>query len=107
MTEFIYINGLPILVLAAFFLYTGILIYQKKWTTLKCIAYRLIMEAEQAITGSKQGEKRFELVFSRLYGLIPAWLRIFLPEEFVKEKLQDWFDEIKEFLCTPNKLTGM
>lgn len=58
----------------------------------------MIVQAEKIITETKVSKERFEFVFNRLYSLIPAWLRFFFPETLVKEKMQEWYNDIKDWM---------
>lgn len=93
------INDWPtILIIAAFLIWIGYLLVYKKWDQLRGIAYRLMLQAEKAITGTKKGQERFEAVFKQVYSLIPPWLQFFFPETTVREKLQEWFYDIMDYL---------
>lgn len=93
------INDWPtILIIAAFLIWIGYLVVCKKWDQLRGIAYQLMLQAEKAITGTKKGQERFEAVFKQVYSLIPSWLQFFFPETIVREKLQEWFYDIMDYL---------
>lgn len=105
MKEFIINNFISILVIATF---VGLVLYlmvNRKWEQLRAMAYWLILQAEKVITGTKRGQERFEAVFEQLYSLVPAWLRFFFPETLVREKLQEWFNHLKDYL-SDGKLDG-
>jgi hypothetical protein len=75
------------------------LVITKQWDKLRQYAWRLILEAERTIKGNKKGAERFEQVLLRLYNLfIPAWMQVFVTEDILREKLQQWFDDVKDFL---------
>ena len=78
--------------------YALFLAVTKQWAKLRVIGYKLILQAEKAITGTKKGQERFEFVFYKLYNLIPGWLQLFVSEESLLEKLQEWFVELKDYL---------
>lgn len=98
MKEFLISNWPTILIIAAFLVWIVNLAVKGKWAELRGIAYRLMLQAESAIRGTKRGQERFETVFTQVYSLIPAWLRFWFPEDLVREKLQDWFNTIKDYL---------
>lgn len=98
MKNFIISNWLTILTIAVFLFWIGYLIVNRKWDQLRSTAYRMIMQAEKVITGTKKGQERFEMVFDRIYSLIPPWLRFFIMESDLKEQLQDWYNDIKDYL---------
>lgn len=98
MKNFILQHWPSIVIIGAFLIYCGILAWQKKWDQLRGIAYKLILQAERAITGTKKGRERFDTVFHQIYSLVPAWLRFFFPESTVQEQLQAWYVEIKDYM---------
>ena len=98
MKNFILQHWPSILIIAVFLFYVVYLAVNRKWDQLRGIAYRFILQAESVIRGTKKGQERFEFVIDRLYSLIPGWLRFFISEESLREKLQEWFDTIKDYL---------
>lgn len=91
-----------ILIAAAAAGYALYLAVTRQWEKLRGLAYRFILRAEQAITGTKRGRERFEQVLGALYALIPRWLQFFVPESSLREKLQEWYEDIKEYLGEKN-----
>lgn len=92
-------NNLPtIIILTALFIYIIYLAVSRKWAQLRALACKLILQAEKTITGTKVGQERFEMVFAKVYSLIPSWLQFFFPQTLVREKLQEWFNDIKDYL---------
>lgn len=98
MKEFIITNWVSILIVTVTVGYTLFLVVNRKWEQLRAFGYKLILQAEKAITGMKKGQERFEYVFYKLYNLIPGWLQFFVTEESLREKLQEWFVDLKIFL---------
>ena len=98
MKEFFMNNWPTIIIVGVFLVWVGYLIINKKWVELRGLAYRLIFQAERAITGTKKGQERFEAVFRQLYDLIPPWLQFFILESDLKEQLQKWYNDIKDYL---------
>lgn len=98
MKEFLTQNGLAILSGLVILVYIVYLLVNRRWTSLRELAYSLIRQAEKAITGSKMGQERFNFVLNQLYNMIPAWLRFFIPRTLLEQKLQEWFDMIKDSL---------
>jgi hypothetical protein len=82
-------------------IFLGFIVYlaiTKQWEKLRGIAYALMLQAER-VFGSGEGKKKFEAVFEKLYfDLVPAWLRLFIPPEGIREKLQEWYDLAKDYL---------
>ncbi|QNU66908.1 hypothetical protein EHE19_019115 [Ruminiclostridium herbifermentans] len=98
MKEFIISNLTTILLCLAVFFYVFYLVLNKRWNKLRKLGYKFILKAEKEIIGSKRGQERFSFVIKELYLLIPKWLQIFITEETLKEKLQDWFVDVKDYL---------
>lgn len=98
MKEFLLQNWFIILIGLIFVVYIVYLLINKRWAKLREIAYKLIRQAESVIVGTKRGQERFNLVLDQLYNMIPAWLRFFMPKSLLEQKLQEWFDLIKDSL---------
>lgn len=98
MKDFLQQNYLSI---ASIIIILGIVVYlvtKKKWSTLRELAYDFIKKAEKIFQGSKRGQEKFEAVFTEVYNLIPAWIRLFIPQNYLRKKLQEWYDLIKDEL---------
>ncbi len=78
--------------------YIVYLVVNKRWAKLRELAYKFIRQAEGVIVGTKRGQERFNLVLEQLYNMVPAWLRFFIPRSLLEQKLQEWFDLIKDSL---------
>ncbi len=98
MKDFFINNWLVILFCIGFAGYISYLIVKRRWAKLRELAYILIRQAEKAVTGTKKGQERFDIVLTQLYNLVPAWLRFFIPRSILEQKLQEWFDKIKDSL---------
>lgn len=98
MKEFLAGNWLVILMGLVVLVYIVYLVVNKKWTRLREDAYKFIRLAEKTVRGTKKGQERFSLVLNQLYNMIPPWLRFFITRTFMEEKLQEWFDMIKDSL---------
>ncbi len=79
-------------------IYIGYLLFNRRWDKIREKAYKLIRQAEETVIGTKMGQERFDIVLTQLYNLIPAWLKFFIPRSFLEQKLQEWFDLIKDSL---------
>jgi hypothetical protein len=78
--------------------YASYLAFNRRWDELRKIAFRLIRQAEKTITGTKMGRERFNHVLDQLYNTLPAWVRFFVPKLTLERKLQEWFEEVKDYL---------
>lgn len=96
MKDFIIQNWASIVIVLTFLLTVILLAIQKKWGIIRELAYRMMLAAEMAFA-SGEGKKKFEAVFKTVYDMIPAWLKIFVPENLLREKLQKWFDIAKDW----------
>ena len=97
MKELLIANWFVVLLAVAFLSYVIFLIITKQWETLKKLAYTLMLQAERAYS-EDEGKRKFDYVFTLFYNLMPTWLKSFLTQEYIREKLQDWYDEAKKNL---------
>lgn len=98
MINFLSNNWLMIIVALALVGHILYLLINRRWAKLRELAYKMIRQAESVIVGTKKGQERFNMVLSQLYDLLPAWLRFFIPRTYLEQKLQEWFDLIKDTL---------
>jgi hypothetical protein len=98
MKEYLISNWIIILIGLGFLGYIVYLIVKRRWAKLRSIAYKLIRQAEVTIIGTKKGRDRFDQVITQLYSIIPIWIRIFISRSFLEEKLQEWYNVIKDSL---------
>jgi len=98
MKDFILSNWFVVLVIGVFIGHLIYLMITRQWIKLKQQAYMLMLNAERVYVAS-EGKRKFEVVFTRLYyDLIPDWLRMFVTEELIREKLQEWYTLAKDYL---------
>lgn len=87
-----------ILVIVSFIIY---LFYQVKKNGLRETVIAAILKAEEQYY-STTGQERFEIAFNYVYDLIPTIWKTILPKEllkkFLKNLIQNTFDEVKELL---------
>lgn len=98
MRDFLVSYWFVILVGIAALGYIGYLLVNRKWTRLRELSYKLIRQAETVVVGTKMGQERFDTVLTQLYNMVPVWLRFVIPKTLLEEKLQEWFDLIKDSL---------
>ncbi len=72
MKEFITTNWMSIIIVAVTAGYALYLAVTKQWAKLRAVGYKLMLQAEKVITGTKVGQQRFEAVFMQVYCLVPA-----------------------------------
>ena len=104
MKQLIISNWSTILIVALFFVYVVYLLGTRQWTRLREIAYKIMLKAEK-IFKTGQGRKKFDYVFEQVYDLVPAWLRLFVPEDTLRRKLQEWYNHAKDYV-DDGKLDG-
>ena len=99
------ISNLPtILIVALFFVYVVYLVVTQQWVRLRETAYKIMLKAEK-IFKTGQGRKKFDYVFEQVYDLVPAWIKIFVPEDDLRFKLQEWYNHAKDY-ADNGKLDG-
>ncbi|WP_024831925.1 hypothetical protein [Ruminiclostridium josui] len=98
MREFFIDYWFVILIAIGFAGYVIYLITKHRWTKLREMAYKMIIQAEQVITGSKKGQERFNAVLNQLYNAMPLWIRLFISKNLLEKKLQEWYELIKDSL---------
>jgi hypothetical protein len=96
MKDFIIQNWASVVIIIAFLAIIAVLILQKRWGALRTLAYRMMLAAEMAFS-SGEGKAKFEAVFQTVYDLIPEWFKIFVPEDLLRRKLQEWFNMAKDW----------
>lgn len=72
-------------------------IVTRQWSVLQVAAYRLMLSAER-LMGTKQGKAKMEMVYAALWQQVPKWLKKFVTEKTLREKLQEWYNIAKNSL---------
>ena len=72
-------------------------IFTRQWGLLQVTAYKLMLDAERLMS-TKQGKAKMEIVYAELWRQVPGWLKRFVTEETLREKLQDWYNIAKNSL---------
>lgn len=88
-----------IIVLLAMLIFGGI---TRQWSLVRISAYQLMLSA-QRLYATDEGKKKFEMVYSKLWEMLPGWLKKTLGTEKLREKLQDWYDLAKDMLQEEGK----
>ena len=73
------------------------LVITRQRALLRETAYRLMLRAEQVLD-TAAGHEKMALVFTELYSLIPAWLRLVVTREDLEIRMQRWYDAAKDWL---------
>lgn len=97
MLEFITVNWPTMLIFLCFVVYIICLVIKGEWDKLRELAYKLMLSAERLFT-ENQGEEKMEAVFAAVYKLVPELFYRFVPPDYMKKKLQEWYDLAKDYL---------
>lgn len=69
----------------------------RQWGLLQISAYRLMLSAER-LMATEPGKTKMEEVFAAAWEQVPRWLKRFVTEKTLREKLQDWYNIAKNSL---------
>lgn len=69
----------------------------RQWGILRLAAYKLMLDAER-VMASKEGRVKMEAVYAAIWQRVPAWLKRFVTEKTLREKLQEWYNLAKNSL---------
>lgn len=72
-------------------------VYYKGSAKLQAFAAKYIKEAEETYKDTISGGQKFQIVMGKLYALIPAAFRPFIPESFLSAIVQNIFDQIDAY----------
>lgn len=76
----------------------GLALYFKTNTTLKSFVTDYIAEAEEVYKDVTQaGGQKHEYVVTKLYELIPPYMKPFFPKEWISATVQNAFDSIEAY----------
>lgn len=91
-------NWVSLLIALVVGTYTAYLVVSNQWDRIRKYAEKLMLFAEDNITGSKKGKQRMAYVLDQVYQLLPGWLKVFVSRERMQEILQSWYNDIKDYL---------
>jgi len=77
-------------------------IITRRWSLVRISAYQLMLSAEK-LFATDEGKAKFEMVFTKLWDLLPGWIKKAVGVEKLREKLQDWYDLAKDKLKEESK----
>ena len=95
--DFIFTNFelvVGIVVLLTVLIFGGI---TRQWSLVRISAYQLMLSAEK-LFATEQGKEKFEMVLSKLWDMLPVWLKKAVGLDKLREKLQDWYNLAKDML---------
>lgn len=76
-------------------------IWTRQWGVLQAAAYKLMLSAER-LMATKEGKEKMEVVYAAVWVRVPKWLKKFVTEKTLREKLQDWYNIAKNSLGGDN-----
>ncbi|MDD4390574.1 MAG: hypothetical protein PHW03_07210 [Eubacteriales bacterium] len=62
----------------------------RQWGVLRLAAYKLMLDAER-VMASKEGPAKMDEVYAAIWQKVPKWLKRFVTEKTMREKLQEWY----------------
>jgi hypothetical protein len=66
-------------------------VYTRSWAVLQVAAYKLMLSAEK-LMATEEGTEKMEEVYAAVWSKIPKWVKKFVTEKTLREKLQDWYN---------------
>ena len=97
MIEFIMANIEAIALMLAAIVTLIYAIYTKQWSAVRSAALSFMLSAERLmVTG--QGSARMDAVFRATWERVPAWIKTFVTEKTMRDKLQEWYELAKDEL---------
>ncbi len=97
MMDFTLTNFEPLAVALAAILLAVYAIVTRQWVVLHRAALSLMLSAEK-IMATEEGREKMEAVYIAVWQRIPKWLKRFVTEQTLREKLQKWYDLTKDML---------
>ncbi|MDD2218394.1 MAG: hypothetical protein PHX63_08215, partial [Eubacteriales bacterium] len=62
----------------------------RQWGILRLAAYKFMLDAER-VMASKEGATKMDEVYAAIWQKVPTWLKRFVTEKTMREKLQEWY----------------
>lgn len=89
-----------LILLALFFLGTGVYIYLRNRTLeeIRANVYQLFLKAEHRYTETSAGKQKMKWVISEARKLLPTWLQLFITDELLYSVIETWFRAVKDLL---------
>lgn len=72
-------------------------IYTKQWEMLRSSALSFMLSAER-LMATMEGKQKMDWVYAAVWQRLPRWLKTFVTEKTLREKLQEWYDLTKDML---------
>lgn len=74
----------------------ALLALKGKWTSLRMMAYGLMLAAERHV--GTTGAEKMNAVLSAFYEMLPAFIQRYVDAVAFRSLLQGWYDNAKDFL---------
>jgi len=106
MIDFILSNFQAVAGLILAIILVGYAIFTRQWNLVQLAAYKFMLSAER-LMATEQGKVKMKFVFNAMWEQLPRWLKTFVTEETLKDKLQEWYELAKDYMAdgTINKST--
>lgn len=66
-------------------------IVTRSWSVLQLAAVKLMLSAEK-LAKTEEGKAKMETVYTTVWNRIPKWVKRFVSEKTLREKLQAWYN---------------
>ena len=97
LVQFLTETGLSLVVIRVFLILIVYLAIAKKWTEVREIAYKMMLLAERTFSEA-DGTIKYDFVVRIVYKYLPAWLKLFVSEDYLKASVQKWYSMAKDYL---------
>lgn len=95
--DFLMQNWLAVVIFLVLIVYAIYLTVTRQWTSVRELAYQLMLLAERNLK-DQEGKIKFDFVVVMVYRSLPGWMKIFIKEDDISELVQTWYDKAKDFL---------
>lgn len=72
-------------------------IYTRQWNLVKLAAYKFMFSAER-LMATDPGKAKMKEVYKEIWIMLPNWFKLFVKEETLREKLQEWYELAKDYM---------
>lgn len=94
MSEFIFDNIETVALILAAIAGMVYAIYTREWETLRSSALSFMLSAERLMS-TTEGKQKMDWVYAQAWQRLPRWLKAFVAEKTLREKLQEWYNWAK------------
>lgn len=94
MSEFLISNIETVALILAALAGMAYAIYTKQWEMLRSSALSFMLSAER-LMATTEGKQKMDWVYAQAWQRLPRWLKSFVTEKTLREKLQEWYSWAK------------